>query len=82
MPSITPKKLLKALRNKGFYIHHQVGSHIILKSSLDITKRVSLPMHNKDLKQGTLSSILKQAGIGRDELSKRGQKAKRNESSS
>lgn len=71
MPSITPKKLLKALKKKGFYIHHQVGSHIILKSSLDATKRVSLPMHNKDLKQGTLSSILKQAGINKEELFKK-----------
>lgn len=71
MPSITPKKLLKVLKQRGFYIRHQVGSHIILKSSFDNTKRVSLPMHNKDLKQGTLSSILKQAGVSRDELSKK-----------
>lgn len=71
MPSITPKKLLKILKQKGFYAHHQVGSHIILKSSLDTTKRVSLPMHNKDLKRGTLFSILKQAGIDKEDLFKR-----------
>jgi predicted RNA binding protein YcfA (HicA-like mRNA interferase family) len=31
MSSITPKKLLKFLKKRGFYIHHQVGSHITLK---------------------------------------------------
>ena len=70
MPSINSKNLLKFLKKKGFYIHHQVGSHIVLKHEEDIAKRVTLPMHNKDLKPGTLSSILKQAGIEKEELSK------------
>lgn len=70
MPTITSKKLLKFLRDRGFYIHHQVGSHIVLKTLSDTTKRVTLPMHNKDLKPGTLSSILKQAGINKEELFK------------
>lgn len=59
MPSITSKKLLKFLK----------GSYIVLKSLKDATKRVTLPMHNKDLKPGTLSSVLKQAGINKKELS-------------
>lgn len=70
MPAITSKKLLKFLKSKGFYIHHQIGSHIVLKSKKDITKRVTLPMHNKDLKPGTFSSILKQAAIDKKELFK------------
>lgn len=70
MPSITSKKLLKFLKDRDFYIHHQVGSHIVLKSRNDETKRVTLPMHNKDLKPGTLLSILKQAGISKEELFK------------
>lgn len=70
MSSITSKKLLKFLKDRGFYVHHQVGSHIVLKSRLDETKRVTLPMHNKDLKPGTLGSILKQAGIEKKELFK------------
>lgn len=68
MSSINSKKLLKFLKSKGFYIQYQVGSHIALKSKTDLTKRVTFPMHNKDLKPGTLSSILKQAGITRKEL--------------
>lgn len=36
----------------------------------DSAKRVVLPIHNKDLKPGTLASILKQAGIERKEVFK------------
>lgn len=68
MPAITPKKLLKFLQKKGFYISRQSGSHIILHHKLKKTKHVILPMHNKDLRSGTLSSILKQAGITKEEL--------------
>lgn len=70
MPSITSRKLLKFLKDRDFYIHHQVGSHVVLKSLSDTTRRVTLPMHNKDLKPGTLGSILKQAGIEKKELFK------------
>lgn len=68
MPSITPKKLLKFLKKKGFYISRQSGSHTILHHKENISKHVTLPIHNKDLKQGTLSSILEQAGITKKEL--------------
>lgn len=70
MPSITPKKLLQFLKKKGFYISRQSGSHMILHHDEDNTKRVTLPIHNKDLKPGTLSSILKQAGINKRDLTK------------
>lgn len=68
MSSITPKKLLEFLKRKGFYINRQSGSHIILHHQGDTTKHVTLPSHNKDLKAGTLSSILKQAGIDKEEV--------------
>jgi predicted RNA binding protein YcfA (HicA-like mRNA interferase family) len=70
MSSIKPKNLLKFLKSKGFYISRQSGSHMILHNSSDNTKRVTLPIHNKDLKSGTLSSILKQAGVDKKELFK------------
>ena len=70
MPSINSKNLLKFLKKRGFFIHHQVGSHIVLKHEKDDSIRVTLPMHNKDIKQGTLSSILKQARIDKKELFK------------
>lgn len=70
MPSITSKKLLQFLQKKGFYISRQSGSHIILHHTSEQKKRITLPLHNKDLKPGTFSSILKQAGIDKKELFK------------
>ncbi len=70
MPPITPKKLLQFLKKKGFYVSRQSGSHMILHHNEDSTKRVTLPIHNKDLKPGTLSSILKQAGIDKKDINK------------
>ncbi len=43
---------------------------MILHHGDDSTIRLTLPMHNKDLKPGTLGSILKQAGIDKKELFK------------
>ncbi|MEK7571993.1 MAG: type II toxin-antitoxin system HicA family toxin [Patescibacteria group bacterium] len=68
MPSITPKKILKFLQQNGFYISRQSGSHIILHHDDDKTKRVIIPMHNKDLKPGTFASILKQAGLEKKDI--------------
>ena len=70
MSSITPKRLLQFLKKRGFYVNRQNGSHMILHNNTDKTKRVTLPIHNKDLKPGTLSSILKQAGIDKKDLTK------------
>ena len=71
MSAITSKKLLKFLEKRGFYINRQSGSHMIIHHHSDATKRITIPLHNKDLKPGTLNSILKQAGITKDELFKK-----------
>ena len=68
MPTITPKKLLKVLKKNGFYVSRQSGSHMILHHETDRKKRVTLPIHNKDLKPKTFNSIIKQAGIDRKEV--------------
>jgi predicted RNA binding protein YcfA (HicA-like mRNA interferase family) len=65
MKSYKPKELLKIFKKLGFYIHHQKGSHMILKSA-DGTRRVTIPIHNKDLKIKTLLAILKDAGIDKN----------------
>ncbi|MCA9372290.1 type II toxin-antitoxin system HicA family toxin [Candidatus Woesebacteria bacterium] len=57
---MTAKKLLKKY---DMYIHHERGSHIILKSYIDSSVRVTIPMHNKNLKRKTTKSILKQSGL-------------------
>lgn len=70
IPSIKPKKILQILLRNSFYIHHQVGSHLVLKNPKDPMTRVTVPMHNKDLKRKTLLSILKQAGLDKSILTK------------
>jgi len=54
--------VLKALRKAGFYEDHQTGSHIILYKD-GHPNPVSVPWHNKAMKRGTLSRIIKDAGL-------------------
>jgi predicted RNA binding protein YcfA (HicA-like mRNA interferase family) len=65
IPTLKPKKVIKALERGGFYVHHTSGSHYILKKE---KLRVTVPYHNKDLKPGTLKSIIEQAGLTVEEF--------------
>ena len=66
LPRVKPKMVIRALVRNGFSIHHTTGSHYFLKKN---KLRVSIPFHNKDLKPGTLSSIIAQAGLTIKEFS-------------
>lgn len=67
LPAYTSKKIIKLLIEKGFVFDRASGSHQIYMLP-DRSKRVVVPMHNKDLPKGTLISILKQADIDKSEL--------------
>ena len=60
LPVLNPKKVIKALERGGFYVHRVSGSHYVLKNG---GRRVTVPYHNRDLKPGTLASIIEQAGL-------------------
>jgi len=62
MPAVKPKKAISALEKGGFFVDHQTGSHVTLLNN-KTNRRVTVPIHSKDLKKGTLKNILKQAGI-------------------
>ena len=62
LPRVKSKQVIKALKRAGFYVDHISGSHYIFYKD-DNSLPVSVPFHNKDLKIGTLSSILKQAKL-------------------
>ena len=66
-PSLTPKGIVKILKQKGFVLDRSSGSHQVWLHPIS-RKRAIVPMHNKDIPIGTLYSILKQAGIDKDEL--------------
>jgi len=66
-PSIKPKKIERALGKAGFVFVRQNGSHkIYVKDNICIT----LPWHNKDMKIGTVKSIIKQSGLIAEEFLK------------
>ena len=67
LPVFTPKKLLAIFKNNGFQTDHTTGSHIILRHPVS-SKRVVIPYHTKDLPKGTILSIIRQAGLTKDDL--------------
>nr|DAU15060.1 MAG TPA: hypothetical protein [Caudoviricetes sp.] len=59
---MTSKELLKMLKKDGWYVKKVTGSHYQLIHSTKKGK-VTVPVHGGDVPQGTLKSILKQAGL-------------------
>ncbi len=67
LPRLKPKQLIKALKRAGFVVDRINGGHYILYKD-DSCPPITVPYHNKDLKTGTLHSILKQAKISVNQL--------------
>ena len=66
---IKPSALVKILiKHYNFRLGHQKGSHIILLN--ENGHMVVIPLHDKELKEGTLHSILKQAGLKKEDIIK------------
>ena len=70
LPIVKPKQVIAALQRADFFIDHQTGSHARLIHQTESHRRVSVPMHNKDLKKGTLKNILRQAEVSVEEFIK------------
>jgi predicted RNA binding protein YcfA (HicA-like mRNA interferase family) len=68
IPALKPKEVMRALKRAGFYIHHTSGSHYYLKHPKDPAILVSVPFKVRDIKRGTLHSILRQAKLSREEF--------------
>ncbi len=67
LPAITSRRIILALKRKGFLIDHVTGGHYIFFNP-KTGKRATVPYHNKDLPKGTLISILKEAGLLKEDL--------------
>lgn len=59
---MTVREIDRILRNDGWYVVKQVGSHRQYKHSSKPGK-VTVPVHGGDLNLKTANSILKQAGL-------------------
>ncbi len=67
LPSIKPKQIVKLALKLGFVLDRQKGSHAIYYHAQD-KRRAVIPMHNKDLKPGTLRGIIGDLGLTADEF--------------
>jgi predicted RNA binding protein YcfA (HicA-like mRNA interferase family) len=66
-PALTSRKVIQILERKGFILDRTKGSHRIYYHP-ETKRRAVVPFHRKDLPQGTLREILRQAGISKEEL--------------
>jgi len=66
LPRVSGDEAIRALEKLGFVRIRQKGSHVILRRG---SAGCVVPLH-RELKVGTLSGVLKQAGVTADEFSK------------
>ena len=59
---MTPKKMIRHLKKKGFEEVIQNGSHVKLKNP-ESGRMVIVPYHSKAMKKGLEQAILKQGGL-------------------
>ena len=64
LPNVSGAEAVRALQKLGFIVARQKGSHIILRRG---SVGCVVPNH-RELKSGTLSGVLKQAGISVEEF--------------
>jgi predicted RNA binding protein YcfA (HicA-like mRNA interferase family) len=65
LPRISGDEAVRALEKLGFSRIRQKGSHVIMRRG---SVGCVVPLH-REIKVGTLSCILKQAGVTADEIS-------------
>lgn len=65
LPVLRPKQVAAALLKAGFVLFRQKGSHAHYRKG---TLTVTVPMHARDIKRGTLNSILRQARMTAEEF--------------
>jgi predicted RNA binding protein YcfA (HicA-like mRNA interferase family) len=64
LPRVSGAETVRALKRLGFSVARQRGSHIVLRRG---TSGCVVPNH-RELKTGTLSGVLKQAGVTAEEF--------------
>jgi predicted RNA binding protein YcfA (HicA-like mRNA interferase family) len=67
IPGLRPRQVLAALERCGFQVVRVVGSHYQLFNPRS-GRHTTVPHHNRDLPRGTVSAIIQQAGLTRQEF--------------
>lgn len=71
LPAVSGKQVIAALEKEGWYVKRVRGSHHVLRHP-SIPDAIPVPVHgNRPVKRGTLASILRAAGMSRDEFAKK-----------
>lgn len=66
---VAGSQLIRALGRNGWYVDHQVGSHVTLRHPQRSGARLVVPVHTgKPLKPKVLSRIVREAGLTVEEL--------------
>jgi predicted RNA binding protein YcfA (HicA-like mRNA interferase family) len=69
LPVVNGRRVIQALVRRGFVVDRVVGSHHVLVYPGDRTRTVTVPVHaGRDLKPGTLRSIIRQTGLTLEEF--------------
>ena len=68
LPALKPREVIRALEGAGFFLHHTTGSHHYFKHPERSTRLVTVAVHARELKRGTLAAIIKQAGLTTEEF--------------
>lgn len=64
LPAVTARQALAALHRAGYEVKRISGSHYLLMHPAHPERAVTVPFHGtRDLKAGTLRSIIRQAGL-------------------
>ncbi len=68
-PVANADRVIRALMRAGFVVDRIAGSHYLLRHRESAGRAVTVPYHGKrDLKRGTLRSIIRQAGLSIEEF--------------
>lgn len=67
LPCVSGARVIKALERLGFVRRRQRGSHVILRRGSSVCV---VPLH-REIDQGTLRGVLRQAGVTTEEFVER-----------
>ena len=69
LPAVSGRRVMRTLERAGFVLARVKGSHHVMEHRDDPARTTTVPVHgSKTLRKGTLSSILKQAGLTLEEF--------------
>lgn len=65
--TVKSREVYKVLQKLGFILDHSTGSHRIFKNT-QTNQIITVPAHNKDLKIGTMKSIIRSCNLSQKEF--------------